>query len=223
MPPTTFSPDDWLVSLFGALTDYINTEIDETVMVGLDPQGLRAYEVVMDYPDSNSLPEGAEFKRTIIHFSIDDIETRMLGFGTGIVKSEITLGTLLVPGRVSDQEAKSHVVNFDVGIWASDESGGVTSRLRAYQLLDKIFNGMIAKTRCWDATQGVEIRFYNGGRFVNETINDIRVFRAVGMELEVRVYSRQVADDEILVDREPAQDPDLEITNDSGSLVPLND
>jgi hypothetical protein len=220
---TTFSPDEWLVSLFGSLTDYINAEIDQSVMVGLDPQGLRAYEVVMDFPDADSLPEGAEFNRTIIHFGIDDIETRQLGFGPGIVNSEITDGTDLVAGTVSDQEAKSHVANFDVGIWASDESGGITSRLRAYQLLDKLFNGMIAKTRCWDFTEGVEIRFYNGGRFVNETINDVRVFRAVGMELEVRVYSRQVADDEILVDREPDQDPDLEITNDSGSLVPLND
>lgn len=214
-----FNPDAWLTSMFDALTDYINGQI----ALAVQGKGADVYDVVMSYPDADSLPKASEFKKTIIHLDIDDIDNKALGFGPGVTKSEITEGDVVTPGTVVDFQARRHQVNFDVGVWASDISGGITSRLRAYQILDKAFNGEIARERCKEITGGVDILFYNGGRFVTETISDVRVFRLVGAELEVRVYSRDTANAEILVDGEPTQQPDLEIINDSGSLVPLTD
>jgi hypothetical protein len=76
-------------------------------------------------------------------------------------------------------------------VWASDQSGGSTSRLIAYEILDKAFGGEMAKRKCMEATQGVELISFMGGRFVMDSINDIRIFRIVNAELVVRVYSRK--------------------------------
>lgn len=206
-----FSPDAWMTSLIDSLQDYVSSEIDNYI---IDPNGfpigLHVYEVVMEYVEADDLPITAEFDKTIIHFDVDDSDNKPIGMGTGETSSTEAVqpdGSTLV----TSWEARSHVVNFDVGVWATDISGGPTSRTRAYEMLDYILNGQAAKQRCFDATGGVEIRFYNSGRFVKETINDIRVFRMVGAELEVRVFSRNVAATETIVDGEPVEQPNLEI------------
>jgi hypothetical protein len=215
-----YDPRDWLLSLQRSLESYVVGRF-ATVTPGVDLN--EVYEIVWDYPTALSLPDPAEFTKTIIHFDIDDITTARLGHGTGIVQSAVTDGTDTDAGSVVDSEAMSHVVNYDVGVWASDLSGGVTSRLKAYQLLDKFLSGEIARQKCLIATQGVEIKFYRSGRFITEAINDVRTFRVVGAELEVRVFSLDDADPEILVDQEPTQEPELVIQGDDGSLVDLVD
>lgn len=221
----TLDPLDWLPSTVRALNDYISSRFAAAV----SGEGLQAYEIIMSYPTADSLPKGAEFIKTIIHFDIDDITTRKLGFGTDIISAAVVNGIGVPgqagssPGTVTEHQAMRHEISFDVGIWASDESGGVTARLRAYQYLNKFLSGEIARQKCLAATDGVEIMSYNSGRFVTQTINDVRVFCVVGAELEVRVFSRDDADPEILVDQEPTQEPELVIQGDDGSLADLTD
>ena len=215
--PQTFDPNDWLLSTTRSLKDYLENRFSSVA----GGHGLEAFEIVMEFPAANELPKPAEFTKTIIHFEIDDIMTTKLGMGTDIVDSTIVDGTVDVAGSVTDHQAQQHVINFDVGIWASDESGGLVARLRAYQYLNQFLSGEIAKRKCEAYTEGVEIRHYTSGRFIKETISDVRVFRVVGAELEVRVFSRDDADPDILVDQEPTQQPELVITGDDGSLVNL--
>jgi hypothetical protein len=206
-----FSPDAWLTSLIDSFQDYVLNEINNYVLDDLgNPVGLQAYDVVMEYPESDDLPQASEFTKTIIHFEIDDADNKMLGFGDGVTQ---TVEAVQPDGStlLTDYEGRSHVINFDVGVWSTDVSGGTTSRARAYQMLDYILNGKAAKDRCWASTGGVEIRYYNSGRFVKDTINDIRVFRVVGAELEARVYSRNVAATATMLDGEPVENPNLVI------------
>lgn len=213
-----FSPDSWLTTAFAAFTDYISTEIDKYVRDDAsDPVGLQVYDLVMDYPHSDELPKAGEFTKTIIHLSLDDVDNRRLGFGDGVVSWTEIPG---VDGStLSPEEAQMHTLNFDVGVWASDQSGGVSSRLRAYEMLDYIFNGEMARQKANAVTGGVEIIGYQSGRFVPDKINDIRVFRVVGAEVVVRVFSRKkVPTDNVIVDGELIQDPNLVI-----DTVPLDD
>jgi hypothetical protein len=216
----TYDPGHHLESLEEELKAYLVSRF-AAAYPGVDFN--QVYDIVWDYPTAEALPGDAEFKKTIIHFSIDDVDPKRLGLGPGRVTAEIVDGTPLTVGTVTEHEAMSNIVNFDVGIWASDLSGGVSSRLKAYQWLQKFFATDNARRACWEFTQGVEIKFYRSGRFVTEAINDVRVFRVVGAELEVRVFSRDDADPDILVDQEPTQQPELEIQGDDGSLVNLVD
>lgn len=207
-----FQPESWLVSGFNSLTDYINAEINASVQNDLGADvGLQLYELVMDFPTSDSLPKPAEFTKTIIHLAIDDIDNRRLGFGPGFVNATFVDAAGVVPGTVTEEEGNSHEINFDVGVWASDKSGGTSSRLRAYEMLYNAFGTDQARQRCTDFTDGVEIRSFNNGRFIIEKPNDVRLFRMIGAELVVRVYSRTVAAPDVIVDGEPVQQPDVEI------------
>jgi hypothetical protein len=207
---STLNPDLWLTSTFDALTDYITGEIDGYVKDNLNADaGLNVFEISFDFPAADGQPVSAEIDKTIIHFIVDDIDNGRLGFGQQYVSSVETVEggvTSVVPA-----EARPHVVNFDVGIWASDQSGGTTARLRAYEMLDKLLASDIARRKCADATDGVEIRSFRNGRFITDTINDIRVFRVVGAELVVRVYGRDIDAPAVVVDEEPDVDPDVVI------------
>lgn len=213
-----FDPELFLSSTTRALKAYLESRFSAVA----GGNGLDAYEIVMEYPDSDDLPKAAEFTKTIIHLAIDDVATKNLGIGQSYVNTVITDGTELVAGTVVEQQALQNMINFDVGVWASDESGGITSRLRAYEYLHKFLAGEIARQKVFAASDGaVDVIYYRSGRFVTEKISDVRVFRVVGAELEVRVFSRDDADPEILVDQEPTQEPELVIQGDDGSLVDL--
>lgn len=215
-----FVPEDWLVSGFNALQDYITTKINDYIKNNVNVSaGLQAYEIVMDFPDSADIPRPSEFTKTIIHFAIDDIDNTELGFGPGFVAADVIAHAVdpappaqrSPAGTIAEHEARCHVINFDVGVWSSDKSGGSTSRLRAYQMLDSILGGETAKEKCRDFTGGVEIRHFTNGRFIIERPNDIRTYRMVGGELVVRVYSRKVTDPVEFADVEPSVTPDVEI------------
>lgn len=207
-----FLASDWLVSCFASLTDYINGEIDNAIKNDVNGNaGLQVYKLVMDFPTSEEVPENAQLEKTVIHLAIDDIDNRRLGFGESFVKAEIVEPTVPDAGTITNHEAQWHEINFDVGVWASDESGGSSSRLRAYQMLHSILGTEEAKRRCFDTTGGIEIRRFNNGRFIIEKPNDIRLFRIVGAELVIRVASDHVAAAVEIVDEEPIQQQDVEI------------
>jgi hypothetical protein len=209
---TTYDPFDWLPSAFEMLHEFIKSEVDAAVLSGSDPIGLQVYDIVMDYPDSADLPLFAEFEKTVIHFAIDDISNQRLGHGENKIDSiyDDTANT------ITEIEAQFHEVNFDVGVWASDQSGGTSSRLRAYRVLHQILGSEIARQKCREQT-GIEIKSYTGGRYIIERTNDVRLYRIIGAELVIRLHGQQMDNPDVIADT-ATQVPELEI----GS-VPLSD
>lgn len=171
-----FDPDKWATSFFRSFGDYIKSKLD-----------LDIYDVVMSYPSVEKLTEMAPLPKTVIHFEIDDPKQVFFGFGDNIVNQVYNEAPV---GTVEEWEAHCHEVTLDVGVWASIESGGPSSRLEAREDLDKALNGPMAREACMTDTNGVEILTFTGGQFLPDKIGDLDVFRIVGMELRVRVYSR---------------------------------
>jgi hypothetical protein len=174
----TFDPDEWLTSTFRALKDYLMRNADRDI-----------YEIVGSFVEADDLARELPLKKTIIHFEVDIIDNNLLGFGDGVVK----VNEDEIQETVSEEEAVWHEINFDVGVWASDGTGGVTARMDAYQLLCNLLSGPSAEERFFTESEGVEIRYFRGGRFDLEKVNDVRLYRAVDMELLVRVAGRKTS------------------------------
>lgn len=197
MPQTnTYNPEIHMESLSRCLKEYAEDGFNNAIKdEGGTPSGLELHDIVMEFPGTEISGMKVPLAKTLIHFAIDDVEDRLVGLGDNVFawNHDPILDT------VNPQEARMHMVNFDVGIWSSDRSGGVTSRLRAQQILTNLFLGSIAQGRIREATHGgngcLEILRYSGGNFATERINDVDVYRMMGAELIIRVYSRtQISD-----------------------------
>lgn len=181
MTTTTFDPDKWTTSFFRALFNYTKAKLNITDVPATD-----LYELVESYPDIDALTKKMPIPVTIIHFDIEDMDNVFFGLGDNVVRETYLPASL----EVEEWEAHCHVVNIDVGVWASIESGGPPARLEARQDLDRVFNGPAARDDCMAVTDGVEILSFTGGRHITDAINDVPVFRVVDQQLRVRVYSR---------------------------------
>lgn len=190
-----YDPDNWLVSLFRELKAYVDAEVTTNI-----------YDIQFSYPDISELAQRMPFEKTILAFEVDDIAERPFGMGDNFIDGVENLAG----DEVENHEALIFEVNFDVSVWASAPSGGVTSRLEAYQLLADLFSGNGAVDKCRTATGGVEIRSFTRGRFITDKINDQAIFRIVDTTLVVRVYARRVHAPAVLVD-EIIYDPELVI------------
>lgn len=194
-----YNPEIWLESTVRELKAYAEAGLNESVRdgsanpIGLynkdtNPNGI--YEVVMEFPSPENISGRVPLLRTIVHFEIDAIDNRYVGLGNQTYRQNYDPAT----HTVQPQEAGWHQVNFDVGIWSSDKSGGTTSRLRVYQILNNLFHGKLGQAAFdarTDAGDGrVEIVRWDGGRFITETINDVPTYRSVEGVLELRVFSR---------------------------------
>lgn len=171
----TVDPENWIESVFEALKDYVTSNSSNAL-----------YEVTFSFP-GNDLDDTQPPPLTIIHFEIDDHANPKFGFGDNVVDGlyDDILET------VSDYEAQAHTLNFDVGIWASQKSGGVNARLKTFQHLCDLFCGPSAFQYA-RATYGFEIISFNGGTFVRDSVGDIPLWRVAGMTLVLRIYSRKV-------------------------------
>src|SRR3954453_6898263 len=112
---TLFDPERWLETAVRGIKDYVAANVNT-----------RIYDIRMEFPGADLDADKLPIRKTIIHFEIDDI-----------VKNEIFGSTPMVWNHndttqtVNPQWAGVHRINFDVGIWSSDDSGGTTSRMRA--------------------------------------------------------------------------------------------
>lgn len=188
-----FNPDVWLESLFRVLKTYVERNSSE------------AYEIRFSFPEADERAEFVKIPRTVIHFEIDDIDNPKYGFGDNVV-SDLVDDTEMT---IVEHEAIPHVVNFDIGIWASPSSGGLTSRMRAYQIIDRLFCGSTAFQKA-QAEADIEIINFTGGTFAREKVSDVPLFRAMGITLVVRVFERRTKDAIPYIDT-IEQDPMLEI------------
>jgi hypothetical protein len=108
-----------------------------------------------------------------------------------LVSATRSLGSY-VAGTEELQEAMQHILNFDVGVWASAQSGGGTTRMEVVQALHNIFGPAKSRQDVEAATDGIVVVSFNGGRFVLDRINDLPVWRAMDMTLELHVFSRHI-------------------------------
>lgn len=204
MPLTyTYDPDNWLVSLQRTIKEFLQDALDENL-----------WQIVMDFPESDDLPHLLGEDKILVHLAVDDIENHKLGYGDDVISivENPPEGPPPAPaGTVDESEGHMHIVNFDVGIWAYDKSGGVTLRLETYQMLTSLLHGARAYQTFKDETEGVEILRFNGGRWVTDRVGGTRVFRTVDSELVVRVYSRKLTVDAASLIDEIVQEPGLTI------------
>src|ERR1041385_4098412 len=130
MPQTnTYNPEIWLESTTRALKEYVDNAFSA------------AYEVIMEFPSTEYILKMVPLEKTVIHFEIDTVDPRLIGFG-------LVAGTFNYDStnhQAQPQEAADVRINCDVGIWASARSGGTTSRMRAYETLSRLFQGKYAQ------------------------------------------------------------------------------
>jgi hypothetical protein len=206
---TQFDPESWLETAVRGVKDYAEQALNGS------------YEIVMEFPTQEFDSRTTPWDKTIVHFAIDSQDDYALGFG-----SEPTVWNFSEAEQgVFPQWGAAHRINFDVGVWATDASGGLTSRLRAKQYLHDAFGlpqGVMLLREATDNDDGkLEIISFSGGRNLIDTVNDFRVYRMVDCNLEIRVFSRTRMPDEA----GPAimdipQEPVLFI-NDNGNVVEI--
>jgi len=198
---TMYDIDNWLVSATRTLAAYITDAFDSELVT-----------VEMSFPDTmNLLP----LPKTLVHLEQDAMEHPVVGFG--IPTAEVFDD---VAGTVLPQDLAVHLVNFDVGVWASRESGGATHRMEVTQVLSSLFAPAAARQAFREAT-GMSVVSFNGGRNELDRLNDTPVWRALDMTLVVRVVSRNVPQVADIMVTDITQDQELTIINDSGGQSPV--
>lgn len=194
-PLKAYDPESWLVTLLRGVEAYAkwgiqNYDPDANWLYHPtdNPNGI--FEVVMGWPHDVGTTRKVPLERNLIHFEVDDVDGNPMGFGDNVFNWNYDPQS----ETVTPQEAQSHRVNFDIGIWTSAKSGGTTYRAIARQMLDEFFLGPRAIRSLMAATDagngGLEIMNFTGGRFLTETINDVPTYRGAEATLEVRCYSR---------------------------------
>lgn len=187
---TIYDIDNWLVSSTRVLRGYIADALGELVTVELN------------FPDTMEL---LPLPKTLVHMEVDDMGHPVVGFGipTAEVFNDVT-------GTVLSQDLAVHEVNYDIGVWASRESGGATHRMEVVQALSALFAPAAAKQAFREAT-GMSVVSFNGGRNELDRLNGTPVWRALDMTLVVRVVSRHVPEVAEIMATSITQDQELTI------------
>lgn len=199
-----YDPTNWLVSATRVLGAFVTRTLN-------DPD----VTVEMSFPDTHSWTKEMPLDKVIVHFEQDDIADPVLGFGIPGVLVDNGDGTVQV------DEAAQHVINYDVGVWASAECGGGTKRMEVVQAIKDIFIPARARMALNEATGGLSIVSFDGGRNELDRINDVPVWRALNMTLLVKVFSRHVQAEPDVVPLDFKQNEQLTISVPNDPNEPL--
>lgn len=203
-----YDPDNWLVSTTRVLGSYVNDTL-------ADPD----VHVEMDFPDTRNLPKENPLPYALIHFAQDDERDPTLGFGVpGVEVLDLT-----DPANPTStvHEAAMHDVNFDVGVWVSADMGGATKRMQLVQSLKAMFATAGGRQAFNDATGGLNVIAFDGGRNELDRINDLPVWRALDMTLVVRVFSRHISAQAVPVPTDIPLGENLTIRSEDGTDKPV--
>jgi hypothetical protein len=187
----TYDPEKWLESTLHSLEDFVTERIIDLDATSTDNFN-ELYEITMDFPGAtlDSRSQLVPLTRAIIHFALDDVVESPLGIGSLIFADNYDADT----GYNFPQEAGVVILNFDVGIWTSDRTGGTSARAFIRQMLSEILRGPAAQQRFLAESDGgdggIEIVSFSGGRFTTDKVNDVLVYRTIDTTLELRVFSR---------------------------------
>lgn len=208
MTQTQFAPDLWLESLTRALGAFCEASLD-------DPD----VKVEMSFPNTSVWTKDTPLSQAIVHFEQDDIQTPTLGFG---IPGDDVIDDTVDPPTVLHREAVLHLVNFDVGVWVSAEMGGVTKRMELVRKLKTMFSTATGKVAFNEATGGLWPVSFEGGSNQLDRVNDIPLWRALGMTLVVKAFERVTPlVPDVQLDGTFTQDPELVII-DNGVLSPVD-
>jgi hypothetical protein len=146
--------------------------------------------VEMDFPDTRNWTKQQPLDKILVHFAQDHEDSPVLGFGVpgvGVFDDSDPANP-----TAGIHEAAQHILNFDVGVWVSAEMGGATKRLEVVQALKNLLATQGGKIAFNEATDGLNIVSFDGGRNALDRIADVPVWRALDMTLIVRVFSRHI-------------------------------
>lgn len=200
-----YDPDNWLVSATRSLGSYVEDRLANPDV-----------SVEMSYPDTTRWTKESPLEKTVVHFEQDSNPSPPIGLGiVGVPVYNAVAGT------EEFQEAMQHFLNFDVGVWASAQSGGGTQRMEIAQALHNIFGPAKARQDLATTTDGLVVVAFNGGRFVLDRINDLPVWRAMDMTLELHVFSRHIpATPDVAIDSFD-QGEHLSVITEGGTTQPV--
>lgn len=205
-----YDPDNWLVSTHRSIENYVRDQLQALDTLGPD------VEVEMGFPDTATWTKTSPLDKIFVHFEQDDQDDPSLGFGQpGVEEYDEANGLWRI------QEAAWHVLDFDVGVWVSPEMGGATKRMETVQALKNLFTTAGGKQAFNDATEGLNVVSFSGGRNALDRINDLPVWRAMEMTLIVRVFSRHIPPTFETVPMDFEQDQNLTIVTDDGNTDPV--
>jgi len=173
---STYDPDLWLETLTRALSAFCEASL-------ADPDAT----VEFSFPDTSRWTKETPLPRALVHFEIDDIQNPTLGFGT---PGDMTVDDTSDPATVTYREAMQHLVNIDVGVMVSAQAGGATKRMELTRKLIDMFGSATGKQAFNDATGGLWPVSIDRGQFIVDHVNDIPLWRTVGMTLVIRAFSR---------------------------------
>lgn len=183
MSITAYDPELWLETVIRGIKDYIEANIDTAV-----------YDVVMEFPGPTLDASEVPLRKALIHFEVDDIQTHEVGFSEKAMEDNFDDPGGGATTTTNPQWASIVLINFDVGVWTSDACGGTTQRMRAIRTLHQFLAPPHAIELLRTATDGgdggIEILKFQGGNFIEDTINDVRVYRSINGGLDVKVFSR---------------------------------
>lgn len=172
--------ETWLEQTQRAVMGYL-----EEMLITGDQQ----YQIISGFPADEVFKQRMPLDEVLLHLEIDDIQNPIFGFGDNVIVGDSQYD-VPVQYEVTFVEAQQHIVNFDLGVWATERAGGETARLRVYQRLTHALAGTEAY-KTFATKTGVQIQSFNGGQFIVETINDIKVWRVAGVTLVVQVFNKR--------------------------------
>lgn len=215
MSEYAYDADQWLVSTMRVIAAYVQDQLQAAL--GLTDDDM---SVEMSFPDTTKWTKDTPLSKLLVHFELDDAANPVLGFGTPGV-GEYTEPEGDNAGTYLFKEAAKHVLNFDVGIWVSSEMGGATKRMQTMQALSDMFATSGGRQAFNAATEGLNITSFEGGQNALDRINDIPIWRTMGMTLMVAAFSRHTPDEPDLVPLDFLQNQELTIVGEDGSPEPV--
>lgn len=175
--------EDWLEGAIRALKGFLNEVLNV---------GTASYEIITGFPPDEIFGDRRmPLENVLIHVDIDDINNPIFGFGDTVLLNESQYD-FPTANEMTPVEAQQHVINYDIGIWATEKAGGDTARLRVYQRLTHSLSGTEAY-KIFATKTGTQIRNFYGGHFIVDTINDIKVWRVANVTLSVVLFNKRYA------------------------------
>lgn len=193
-----YDPDDFLLSSLRSLGSYISETLN-------DPD----VRVEQSFPDTSTWTKETPLAQSIIHLDKDDVSPQVLGFGIPGKDVFTDEDNDTVEDHVERQEAFLVEITYDVGIWVSTEMGGVTTRAELHQALISMFGSPGGRIALNEATGGINVVSFHGGRDQLDRVNDLPVWRVLDLNLIIRVIGRNRS--------EPVQL--IQVVSSDGSLV----
>ena len=204
MPDYHYDESDYLTTTLRSIGAYVTDQLHANSEIG------DVVDVEMSFPDTRIWTKTTPLERALVHFELDNDPEMRLGFGVPTTQDDVGDATTL-------SEAAIHEMNFDVGIWTSAQSGGVTKRSQLRQALYAIF-GPASSRQEFTAQTGIVVKSYGGGSDVLDRINDVPIYRTAAITLIASVFSKHVYASDVSLITDYEQQEELSIVGADGNL-----